>query len=103
LEIDKILISMEFDELEQLIDPCNTSSQLLLAHIVALHLIMRPIACRERKSYTVTMYAIRMTTWIGQIYSQLEPESQEAFKWPLFISQLHKTRSLEVYTLAKTP
>jgi hypothetical protein len=102
LEIERSLISMETSELEQLINPCNTASQLLLAHLVALHLIMRPIACRERKDYTVTMYGIRMTTWIGQIYSRLKPEYQKAFDWPLLVSQLHSAKHLEDYTVVRT-
>jgi hypothetical protein len=99
LEIDRSLISMEFDELEKLLEPSNTTSQLLLAHLVALQLVMRPIACNERKTYTVTMYGVRMTTWIGQIYSHLKLEDREAFKWPLLVSELHATKRLEEYTL----
>lgn len=91
---------MESSELEQLIEPCNSASQLLLAHFVALHLVMRPIACRERKTYTVTMYGIRMTTWIGEIYEKMKPEYQELLDWPLVISQLHTAKRLEQYTLA---
>jgi hypothetical protein len=103
LEIERSLISIDSDELEQLMNPCNAISQLLLAHLVALHLIVRPIACRERKNYTVTMYGIRMTTWIGQIYSHLKPEYQETFDWPLLVSQLHAAKRLEEYTLAQKP
>jgi hypothetical protein len=101
LEIERSLISIESGELEQLINPCNSISQLLLAHLVALHLIMRPIACRERKNYTVTMYSIRMTSWIGQIHSQLKPEYRVSFDWPLCISQLHTAKRLEEYTLVR--
>jgi hypothetical protein len=64
---------------------------------------MRPIVCRERKTYTVTMYSIRMISWIGQIYSQLKQEYRAAFDWPLRISQLHTAKLLEDYTLARNP
>ncbi|KAI9739950.1 MAG: hypothetical protein M1818_005006 [Claussenomyces sp. TS43310] len=103
LEIDKSLISMEPDDLEKLIEPCNTTSQLLLAYLVGVHLIMRPIACLERKTYTVTMYACRMTSWIGNIFSQVKPEYQKALEWPLLISKLHTAKRLEDYTLAPNP
>lgn len=92
---------MDFEELEQLMDPDNTTSALLLAHLVALQLVMRPIACHERKTYTVTMYSIRMKSWIDQIYSQLRPEDQESFSWPLLISKLHTANRLETYTLVQ--
>lgn len=64
---------------------------------------MRPIVCRERKIYTVTMYSIRMISWIGQIYGQLKQEYREAFDWPLCISKLHAAKRLEDYTLASNP
>jgi hypothetical protein len=102
LEIDSSLISMEFNELETLLEPSNTTSQLLLAHLVALQLVMRPIACNERKTYTVTMYGVRMTTWIGQIYSHLKLEDREAFKWSLLVSELHAAKRLEEYTLVSS-
>ncbi len=100
LELDNSLIGMDSGELVHLMDPCNIISQLLLAHVVALYLIMRPIACHERKNYTVTMYGIRMTSWIGKISTQMEPEHQESLKWPQLISQLHAAKRLEEYTLA---
>ena len=103
LNLDRVLISMELEELEQLMDPCNVTSQLLLAHIIAVHLVMRPIACHERKTYTVTMYSIRMTSWIDQIHNELQPEFKEAVDWPLLISQLHKAKRLEEYTLVSKP
>ncbi|KAH8590977.1 hypothetical protein B0O99DRAFT_280640 [Bisporella sp. PMI_857] len=99
LEIEKSLIRMDYSELEQLLDPQNTISQLLLAHLVALQLIMRPISCNERKIYTVTMYSIRMTAWMNQIYAQMGEEYQDAFKWPLLISQLHEKKRLTEYAM----
>ncbi|TVY59439.1 Uncharacterized protein LSUE1_G007758 [Lachnellula suecica] len=100
LQIERSLIALDPNELEQLLDPTNTASQLLLAHIVALNLIMRPIACNERKNYTVTMYGIRMTTWIGRIFSQLSQELRQEFSWLLRVSELHVQKRLEEYTLA---
>ena len=64
---------------------------------------MRPIVCRERKIYTVTMYSIRMVSWIGHIYGQLKQEYREAFDWPLSISKLHTAKCLDDYSLASSP
>ncbi|KAF4617944.1 hypothetical protein G7Y89_g15039 [Cudoniella acicularis] len=101
LEIEKSLTGMESSELEQLMDPCRITSQLLLAHFVALQLIMRPIACRERKVHTVTMYGIRMDSWISEIRKRVKPEYQHILEWPLLISRLHSEKCLESYTLAQ--
>ena len=67
LNIESVLVSMDHEELIQLMDPHNVISQLLLAHMVAVQLILRPIVCRERKQYTVTMFSIRMSRWVETI------------------------------------
>lgn len=97
--MEKSLTELDSSEIEQLTDPCNTTTQLLMAHFVALHLMTRPICCRERKTHTVTMYGIRMDTWIGDILNQMKPEYQANLQWPLFVSQLHTVKRLESYTL----
>jgi hypothetical protein len=83
-----------------LCDSSNTVSQLLLAHFVALHLIMRPISCRERMRYTVTMYSIRMTTWIDLICQNLHPDSRVYLIWPNKVNQLNDWKVLDSYTVS---
>jgi hypothetical protein len=77
-------------------------SQLLLAHIVALYLVIRPLCCRERKYYTVTMYSIRMKTWIEQIHQNLDERMKGLCEWPQKLSQLNLEKRLEEYTVVKT-
>ncbi|OBT45154.1 hypothetical protein VE00_04319 [Pseudogymnoascus sp. WSF 3629] len=100
LDIENVLVFMEHPELLQLIDPCNIVSQLLLAHMVAVQLSLRPIFCRERKQYTVTMFSIRMTRWIDKICSNIGLGYEEFLTWPLLVSKLHHTKTLEQHVLA---
>lgn len=87
----KFISAISHEDFVELCDPSNTACQLLLAHLVALHLIMRPISCRERKIYTVSMYRIRMTTWIDTIYQNASSSDRKYLEWPLYVSALHKT------------
>ncbi len=100
LDIENVLVFMEHGELLQLIDPHNAISQLLLAHMVALQLSLRPIVCRERRQYTVTMFSIRMTMWIDTICSNIGPGYEELLAWPLLVSKFHHTKTLEEHVLA---
>jgi len=84
-----------------LLDSRNVVSQLLLAHMVALQLILRPIFCRERKHYTVTMFSIRMTTWIETISNSVGPKYQSFLMWPILISERHFAGTLEKLSLAQ--
>lgn len=99
LDIDKFIIAMDHDELIELLNPANNPCQIILAHIVALHLVMRPISCNERKQYTVTMYSIRMSSWIPAIYENLDTKYREYIAWPAFIGKMHVAGQLEKYTL----
>lgn len=90
-------------ELEQLMEPRYIVSQFLLAHLIALYLIMRPLVCRERKVYTVTMYGIRMSNWIETIRMQVGPDHQQALAWPSLVNQLHLAGTLEQYALTHEP
>ncbi|KFY49948.1 hypothetical protein V496_09694 [Pseudogymnoascus sp. VKM F-4515 (FW-2607)] len=100
LNIESVLVSMDHEELLQLIDPQNVTSQLLLAHMVAVQLILRPIVCRERKQYTVTMFSIRMSRWIDMIYDNVGTGYEGFLAWPLLVSQYHNTKTLEERILA---
>jgi hypothetical protein len=100
LDIENVLVFMDHGELLQLIDPLNVISQLLLAHMVAVQLSLRPIVCRERKQYTVTMFSIRMSRWIDTICSNIGSGYEEFLAWPLLVSQLHNTKTLEEHVLA---
>lgn len=90
-------------ELEQLLESRSTVSQFLLAHLIALYLIMRPLGCKERKVDTVTMYGIRMSNWIKTIRMQVAPDHQQALAWPLLVNQLHLAGTLEQYALTHEP
>lgn len=91
---------MDHEELLQLIDPQNVISQILLAHMVAIQLILRPIVCRERKQYTVTMFSIRMCRWIETICDNIGAGYKGFLTWPLLVSQYHTTKTLEEHILA---
>jgi hypothetical protein len=91
---------MDHDAVIQLLDPSNITCQLILAHIVALHHTIRPISCRERKQYTVTMYSIRMSCWIPRIGYTMPSEFRHFMRWPLFIGNMHLAGLLEKYTVA---
>lgn len=100
IEIDALVAAMDHGELLQLIDPQKVVSQLLLAHLVALHLILRPIVCRERKNYTVTMFSIRMTRWMERIQNNVSKDYEKFLSWPVYISELHIAGNLEKHSLA---
>ncbi|KFZ03164.1 hypothetical protein V502_11180 [Pseudogymnoascus sp. VKM F-4520 (FW-2644)] len=100
LNIESVLVSMDHEELIQLIDTKNVISQLLLAHMVAIQLILRPIVCRERKQYTVTMFSIRMSRWIETICDSIGAGYEGFLTWPLLVSQYHNTKTLEQHILA---
>lgn len=101
LDIDTLIVNLSHSSLMELLSPSNPTCQLLLAHIVALHLSMRPISCRERKQYTVSFYGIRMSAWIPNIYNSLEPYWQAFMRWPIFVSYLHNQGQLEKFSLGK--
>ncbi|KAL3417070.1 C6 transcription factor [Phlyctema vagabunda] len=101
VDIDKIIIAMDNTEILKLLDTQRTTCQLLLAHMIALHLIMRPISCRERRQYTVTMYGIRMSTWIPKIYENMAAEYQKFLAWPMTVSSQHNVGKLEQFTLSR--
>lgn len=95
-----VINELDHDAFLRLIDPIDDTSQLLLAHLVAMYLFMRPISCRERKHYTVTMYGIRMTSWIPGIYNTVPEEKRDFMEWPLWVSGLHGKKELECWSLA---
>ena len=89
------------EECQQLLDSSNEVCQLLLAHMIAMYLIMRPVSCRERTAYTATMYGIRMTSWIDHISECLSEEHKAYLTWPLLVSELNRNKILEQYTLSE--
>ncbi|KFX92649.1 hypothetical protein V490_05260 [Pseudogymnoascus sp. VKM F-3557] len=100
LNIESVLVSMDHEELVQLMDPQNVISQLILAHMVAVQLILRPIVCRERKQYTVKMFSIRMSRWIESICDNIGAGYEGFLTWPLLVSQHHNNKTLEEHILA---
>lgn len=100
--MDGLITQLDHTSFLQLLETSNETSQLLLAHLVALHLVMRPISCRERKHYTVTMYGIRMSTWIPGIYNCISDEARYFLEWPMWISRLHGEGGLEKWSLASS-
>lgn len=99
--MDTLIINLPHDSLLHLLSPSNPTCQLLLAHIVALHLSMRPISCRERKQYTVSFYGIRMSSWIPDIYHNLSPPWRVYLNWPMVVARLHVKGDLEGFSLGK--
>ena len=101
--ICKYVVAISHDDFNKLCDTSNTICQFLIAHLVALHIIMRPISCRERKKHTVTMYRIRMTTWIDQIYQATDRTSKKYVEWPRKISELNQLglKPLDSYILSQ--
>jgi hypothetical protein len=97
----KFIVSIASDDFVELCDPSNIVCQILNAHLVALHLVMRPISCQERKKYTVTMYRIRMSNWIDSILQDLDPTFKEYLAWPVDISNMHRLQKLDSYILSK--
>jgi hypothetical protein len=61
---------------------------------------MRPISCRERRKYTVTMYRIRMSTWIDTIYQNIDSGSRRYLEWPVNVGYLHRLENLDSYILS---
>lgn len=101
LQIDNLIIALPHTSLLRLLTPTNPTCQLLLAHIVALHLSMRPISCRERKQYTVSFYGIRMSSWIPNIYAGLDEKWKGYLRWPMLVAGLHIQGELEGFSLGK--
>lgn len=99
--MDTLIINLPHASLLHLLAPTNATCQLLLAHIVALHLSMRPISCRERKQYTVSFYGIRMSSWIPDIFQGLGPPWREYLRWPMLVAGLHVKGELEGFSLGK--
>ncbi|KAH8821860.1 hypothetical protein F5884DRAFT_851069 [Xylogone sp. PMI_703] len=98
-DVCKFIVNVSHADFIELCEPTNTACQLLIAHLIALHLIMRPISCRERKKYTVAMYRIRMSTWIDRIYQDMDPSFWKYLEWPINISNLHKLEILDSHIL----
>jgi len=102
VRIDTIITTLDHTSLLQLLEPSNETNQLLLAHLVALHLLMRPISCRERKQHTASMYGIRMNTWIPGIYNTVSEGKRPLLEWPMWVAGLHVKGELEQWSLPKT-
>ena len=90
-----MLIELSPNDISKLLDRDNQASLLVLAHLVAIYLMMRPLSCRERLRYTATMYSIRMTYWIDGILENVQSRYIPFMEWPLVISSLNKARTLE--------
>ncbi len=99
VSIDELIINLTSEELTQLLDPTDQVCQLLLSHMIAMYLVMRPVSCRERRQYTATMYGIRMTSWIDRIEGGLGNLYKPYAAWPMMISELNREKVLEQYTL----
>ncbi len=101
VKVDTYISRLDSDAMQALLDTSNETSQLLLAFIVALHLVMRPISCRERKDYTVSFYGIRMIGWMPGIWNSVGENARALLDWPMRVSRLHGKGELETWTLAR--
>ncbi|KAK0117536.1 hypothetical protein ONS95_011875 [Cadophora gregata] len=119
ISLDTFLSSLPSASLTELLDPSIRTNQILLAYLTALHLVMRPISCRERRQYTVSFYGIRMSTWIPGIWNELGRGEVQGFgsgsgieggierdvdwrklmEWPMWVSGLHGRGELEKWSL----
>jgi len=102
IALDTFLASLPSPSLISLLDPSIRTNQLLLAYLTALHLVMRPISCRERRQYTVSFYGIRMSSWIPGIWNALDVADEEGrrlMEWPMWVSGLHGKGELERWSL----
>ncbi|KAH6707890.1 hypothetical protein BKA61DRAFT_739144 [Leptodontidium sp. MPI-SDFR-AT-0119] len=99
VSLDTFLSTLSSSSITSLLSPIIQTNQLLLAFLVALHLVMRPISCRERKQYTVSFYGIRMSSWIPGIWNAVGEEARVRLEWPMWVSGLHGKGMLEKWSL----
>jgi hypothetical protein len=99
--MDALISHLDHAAFLQLLETTNQTSQVLLAHFVALHLVMKPISCRERKYYTITIYGIRMNTWTPGIYNSIPEEARYLLEWPMWVARLYVEGGLEKWSLVR--
>ncbi|KAH7323519.1 hypothetical protein BKA65DRAFT_598120 [Rhexocercosporidium sp. MPI-PUGE-AT-0058] len=95
VSLDTFLSTLPSLSLNLLLSPTIQTNQLLLAFLVALHLVMRPISCRERRQYTVSFYGIRMSSWIPGIWNEVAEEARGALEWPMWVKGKGKFTGVE--------
>lgn len=78
---------MSNDLFRDFIDPENHTSRILIAHFLAIQLIMLPILDREWAGRTKNTPARMNLAWMTSIYESTPPYLQHLVEWPQAVAE----------------
>jgi len=77
---------MDNRQFEQFGNPSNNVSRLLLAHFVALHIILAPILGRERQGRMISTDTESILDWLDKIHEEMSPSLRHFLDWPTTVA-----------------
>jgi len=77
---------MTMQEIGDFTNPSNHISRLLLAHFLALQMIVTPILNREWSHRSRPTPIVTGVQWVDTIHRDLRPDLQKHLEWPQYIA-----------------
>lgn len=75
------------DEFQSFVDPNNSVAQVLLAHFIALQVVLTPILMLERVGFQGIDAPTSVLGWVEGIYRNVAPELSHFMEWPRLVAQ----------------
>jgi hypothetical protein len=86
IHLYKDLSNLDNVSFKDLTDPANQVSKILIAHFLAIQVVMLPIMAREWEGRTRTMPIRPSLEWISSISSSLPTHMRRYVEWPRAIA-----------------
>jgi hypothetical protein len=104
IELYKAISSLDTVSFKDLVDPANIVSQILIAYLLTIQLIMLPIMAREWQGRTRTTPVRTILEWILSISSSIPTHMRQYVEWPKAIADaVHDELSGKLPTASKRP
>lgn len=78
--------ALSFDEFSRLVDKSNSICQILLAHWLAVHHILRPITFLENPGRDISPMFHMIESWCNRIHAALPRTVRSLIEWPMNFS-----------------
>jgi hypothetical protein len=86
-----VLYQMDDRQFQLFTNPIDDINRLLLAHSVALQIILAPILERERQGRMMSTPIESLLDWLDKIKNEVSPSLQGCLRWPSRISKCLRT------------
>ena len=77
---------MEGQMFQEFIDPSNIVARLLIAHFLAIRIIVAPIIDREYAGRARTLHARGHLDWLSMLYSECPPHLRRFLEWTIAVN-----------------